>query len=443
MSRTDKELLPFLPGAIEVLQTPPPGASRVLAWTIALVFGVAVLWACLAKVDTVVVAAGELIPDGQIKSIQPLRTGAIAAVHVEEGQVVTAGDLLLTLATDELETQHASVSVALRRSIADQARATALNAAAQRTTPQIRPVAFVPTRQDTHADARGRGEWAAYQATLAGLQAQTALARANHQKATQALAKTAALLPLMREREASLAVLLEKSAIARPEWLRAREALTSLEHDQYIRATEVEEARETLLVRTRALDEHRAHTRAAWLREQHAAEKQTDQLRHELARLQILLRQSQLRAPVSGTIAQLAVHTIGGVVTTASEVMRIVPEGVRLSAEVQVRNRDIGFVNPADRAVVKLDSFPFIRHGTLDARIVHIANVSTVDPQGGEALFMVRLHLDRQHMYVGDQPVSLAAGMQLSADIKTGRRRVIEFLLEPVTRGFGEALRER
>ena len=442
MSRADPELLPFLPGAIEVLRTPPPAASRLLVWTIALVFAIAVVWACLAKVDTVVVATGELVPDGNVKSIQPLRTGAVSEVHVREGQQVTAGDLLLTLKTDEVDAQHASVSAALRHALATRERALALGTSARDLA--LGPSADSAKRALAPALARAsRGEWQAFQATLAGLRAQATLANANRRKAERALSKTVALLPLMRERETALALLLEKSAIARPEWLRAKEALTSLTHDRKIRVAELDEARSTVLVRTRALEEHRTRAWATWVREQRHAEEEIDRLRHELERLDVLRKQSYLNSPVSGTVAALTVHTVGGVVATASEVMRIVPEGVHLSAEVEVKDRDIGFVSPDDAAIIKLDSFPFIRFGTLDAQIVHIANVSSAETHSEHASFLVQLRLQRQHMLVSGQRVALATGMRLTADIKSGQRRVIEYLLEPVTRGFKEALRER
>ena len=212
---------------------------------------------------------------------------------------------------------------------------------------------------------------------------------------------------------------------------------------QQVRAAELVEAEETVLVRTRAVEEHRSHSRAAWLRELADAEKQIERMHHELARLAVLRRQSELRAPVAGTVAQITAHTVGGVVTTASELMRIVPEGVRLCAEIQVSDHDIGFIKRRNTVAVKLDGFPFMRHGSLAAQIIHIANVSTSDSQTQTTSFLVKLALTKQHMYVAGQAVALASGMRLTADIKTGRRRVIEFLLEPVIRGFKEALRER
>jgi hemolysin D len=439
----DRELLPFLPSAIEVLRTPPPTASRVLVWTIALVFATAMVWACFAKVDTVVMAAGELVPDGQLKLVQPSRTGTVAVLHVSDGQTVKAGDLLLTLDTHEIDAQHASVVATMDRARSARTRATALSAAAQRIAPSAPPALDRLSSGQPNLSARQWGEWSAYWATSAGLKAQAALARANRLKAGHALAKTTALLPLIREREVALAHLLAKSAVARPEWLRAKEALTSLSHDQQIRTAELVEAEKSVLVRTQALEEHRSHARATWLRELDEADKHIEQLHHELARLAVLRRQSELRASVSGTVAQISVHTVGGVVTTASELMRIVPEGVRLSAEIQVSDRDIGFIKRTNAAAVKLDGFPFMRHGALAAQIIRIANVSTSDTQTHGTFFLVKLALPQQHMYVGGQAVALASGMRLSADIKTGQRHVIEFLLEPVIRGFNEALRER
>jgi hemolysin D len=262
MRHDERELLPFLPGSIEVLGTPPSTESRVLVWTITLVFAAAAAWAGFAQVDTVVVATGELVPDGQLKLVQPLRTCTVAELHASDGQAVKAGKLLLTLNTEENDTQRASIVAAIGHAMADRARATELVQAARRAEPCSDSVSGAHSALHLNYGTRESGEWAAYRETSAGLEAQAALARANKLKAQRALAKTTALLPLVREHAGALALLLAKSAVARPDWLRAKEALTSLSHDQEIRAAELVEAEETLAVRMQAVEAHRSRTRA-------------------------------------------------------------------------------------------------------------------------------------------------------------------------------------
>jgi HlyD family secretion protein len=171
-----------------------------------------------------------------------------------------------------------------------------------------------------------------------------------------------------------------------------------------------------------------------------------------------------LRAPVDGTVQQLAVHTVGGVVTPAQQLMAIVPADSRLEAEAMIENRDIGFVVPGQSAQVKIDTFNFTKYGLLHGAVVTVsqdaiardkpvdpANKSksraalsdTSDPQGQELVYSARISLDRTEMLIEEKTVSLAPGMAVTVEIKTGQRRVIEYLLSPLLRYRHEAIRER
>jgi hemolysin D len=172
-----------------------------------------------------------------------------------------------------------------------------------------------------------------------------------------------------------------------------------------------------------------------------------------------------LRAPVDGTVQQLAIHTVGGVVTPAQQLMAIVPADSRLEAEAMIANRDIGFVVPGQSAEIKVDTFNFTKYGLLHGEVVTVSQDAiardkpadrnndtsklraalsgTSEPQGQELVYSARVSLDRTEMQVEDKTVSLAPGMAVTVEIKTGRRRIIEFLLSPLLRYRHEAIRER
>jgi hemolysin D len=176
------------------------------------------------------------------------------------------------------------------------------------------------------------------------------------------------------------------------------------------------------------------------------------------------MEEQLLRAPVDGTVQQLAVHAVGGVVTPAEQLMMIVPADSRLEAEAMVSNRDIGFVVPGQAAEVKIDTFNFTKYGLLHGVVVnvsqdaiarekpadkndpsksHAALSDTSEPQGQELVYSARISLDRAQMQVEDKLVNLTPGMAVTVEIKTGQRRVIEFLLSPLLRYRHEAGRER
>src|SRR5690606_967665 len=161
-----------------------------------------------------------------------------------------------------------------------------------------------------------------------------------------------------------------------------------------------------------------------------------------------------LTAPVDGTVQQLAVHTTGGVVTPAQGLLVVVPDQAYVPAEVTLENKDVGFVRLDQDAEIKLETFAFTRDGTVPAKAPHItadaARPETqAQPKDGEAVltggavFPATLTLARNTIDVDGKPVRLAPGMNLTAEIKTGKRRLIEYLLSPVQSHVQESMRER
>ncbi len=174
----------------------------------------------------------------------------------------------------------------------------------------------------------------------------------------------------------------------------------------------------------------------------------------------------QLTAPVDGTVQQLAVHTVGGVVTPAQALVVVVPADSRLEIEAMVSNRDIGFVKPGQSAEIKVDTFNYTRYGLLRGKVESLsADAVTPDkredapnarPTGldkdaaaandsgsREPVYSARVSLEKTSMIIDDQPTELAPGMAVTVEIKTGSRRIISFLLSPLLRYGHESLRER
>lgn len=169
-----------------------------------------------------------------------------------------------------------------------------------------------------------------------------------------------------------------------------------------------------------------------------------------------------LTAPVDGVVQQLAVHTVGGVVTPAQALAIVVPSESQLEIEAMLSNRDIGFVHPGQKAEIKIDTFNFTRYGLLHGDVLSVStDAITRDRQGGpndrasgtaqgssepkgqELEYAARVSLDRTQMQVEDKLVKLGPGMAVTVEIKTGARRIISYLLSPLARYKQEALRER
>ncbi|MFA1664655.1 HlyD family efflux transporter periplasmic adaptor subunit, partial [Proteus mirabilis] len=149
-----------------------------------------------------------------------------------------------------------------------------------------------------------------------------------------------------------------------------------------------------------------------------------------------------VRSPVTGTVQQLAVHTLGAVLQPSQAVMVIVPDTQHNVAEVNILNKEIGFIYPGQKAVIKIDAFPYTRYGTIEGTIVNIAKDSIQHEQLG-LVYPVLIELDKQVMGEDEAQYKLATGMSLVADIKIEKRRVIDYLLSPIEVYQHEALREK
>ena len=150
----------------------------------------------------------------------------------------------------------------------------------------------------------------------------------------------------------------------------------------------------------------------------------------------------KLRAPESGTVQQRTVHTIGGVVEPARTLMVVVPGDGALAVEARLLNRDAGFVREGDQVTVKVEAFPFTRYGTLPGRVVSISRDAVPDPKLG-ATYLARIQLTRSAIMIDGRPTPLTSGLGVVADIRTGSRRIVSYLLSPVQTSVAQAGRER
>lgn len=179
-------------------------------------------------------------------------------------------------------------------------------------------------------------------------------------------------------------------------------------------------------------------------------------LRQDLAKAVLLERASVLSSPVAGRVQQVEVGTLGDVVQTGQQLMVVVPDGTALEIEAMLLNKDKGFVREGQQARIELEAFPFTRYGTLDGKVATVSNdaiptgaavrAGSGGPAQGTAgplLFPVRIALEQSTIRADGQDVALTPGMSITAEIKTGSRRVIEFLLDPLMEMKDEAFHER
>jgi hemolysin D len=466
LRRAERE---FLPAALEIIETPASPLGRMLGATLLAFFAIAVAWACFGKVDIIATAQGKVVPAGRVKVIQPLEAGTITAIRVRDGEKVAAGQVLIELDHVVSTAERNRVAHELLGARLDAARLTALRAGLDE--PGCAPVGFAPpANAPAHEVARTRAvmqSQAEQQAAkIAALDGQIAQKVAEADENTAVIAKLAAGLPLL-EQTADLREKVMKmqygNVVAH---LEAQLKLSEQRHElvvQQRKAVEVAAARQ-------AIESQRAQARAEFAQsivsDLAEAEQKAAQLGEDLVKTTKKVDDQVLRAPIDGVVQQLAVHTIGGVVTPAQNLMLVVPAGSPIEIEAMIQNKDVGFVHDDDVAEIKIDTFNFTKYGLLQGRVLNVSGDSiqrdkpaaaqqsggsktggsqdrSSEPAGQELVYSARVSLDRTRMQIDDRMVDLAPGMAVTVEIKTGQRRIIEYLLSPLLRYRQESLRER
>lgn len=441
--RTEDELA-FLPAQLELVERP---ASPAAYWTMRLImalFCVALLWAFLGKLDIVAVASGKIVVGSRTKVIQPLETAVVRSIRVHDGQLVKRGDLLVELDATATGAEHEQADESLIAGKLAELRHEAMLEAMDTGALPDRPASHVNVSEDRLQAAwqLAASEFATFQAQRQQLKATIAQQRAQAQTVQAQIAPLEQGLAIQRERVADLERLLGGQYVSRHEYLARRQEMVEMERTLIAQRASLVEARTAINGAEEELRVLVADTRQKTFDGLRQAREQIGQYAPQVAKTMQRNRLMQLRAPVVGTVQQLAVHTVGGVVTPAQELMAIVPSEESLEIEATVLNKDIGFVRPGQRATVKVESFPYTRYGYLEGVVETVSHDAAQDENLG-LVFPARVRLRDASLIIDGVKVALTPGMSLSEEIKTGKRRVIDYLLSPLQQHGTEALRER
>lgn len=432
----------FLPGALALQETPPHPAPQRFMLAICALFLVALFWSLIGKLDIVAVAQGRIVVSERTKVIQPLETASVKAIHVKDGDRVTAGQILIEL---DGTSQGADANRVGQERIAAQSEAlrsqALLQAIAQGVSPRLNREELLEAEALT-AQARLATEWADIQAKQAKLEAERLRRQAEVMTAAQVVVKLSTTLPLAQAREKDYQGLAQQGFIAGHATQDRQRERIELERDLATAKARQAEAQAAVLDAGRQADSYRAELLRGLHERLAKAQLSVAQLSEEATKAVQRQLLTRLTAPVTGTVHQLAVHTAGGVVTPAQALMVIVPDKAEVTAEVQLENKDIGFVRVGQEAEVKLETFPFTRYGTVKATVIRVSADAVVDERRG-ALFLATLRLEKSAIEVEGQRIQLSPGMNLSAELKTGHRRVIDYLFSPLVSLSSESMGER
>jgi hemolysin D len=473
----------FLPAALEILETPPSPKPVAIMLTLCAFCAVALIWSFFGKLDIHAVAWGKIEVTGRAKVIQPLDPGKVIAIHAENGAAVHAGDVLVELDPSETRADMTVAAEALAASRAEisRRRVAILIAAPLRNgsfkagdptqstlpiaTPEI-PFEDIPPAIQARERAVLATDLAQLRDTLFNIDRQMAQKTATRRRLESSITYEDALIKtlqgrvFMRESALKLDVGTKVNVFDAKESLQKSQSQLASDNGQLI---ETDAAMEEIASQHgKAISQFMADNETKLAE----ASRKADETAQQLAKARVRLARTKLTSPIDGAVQQVAVTTIGQVVTTGQQLMTVVPSEGALEVEAFVSNLDIGFVKVGQTAEVKVDAFPFTRFGSIRGKVVKVASdaideqeakrgqsnaiaattaapPNTTPGQNQVFVFPVTISLDAGTIKIDHAVVPLTPGMTITAEIKTDSRRVIDYLVSPIAKVASEAMTER
>ncbi|MDG2531544.1 HlyD family type I secretion periplasmic adaptor subunit [Caulobacter endophyticus] len=431
----------FLPAALEVIERPVSPTARLTSWLLLSGLLLTLLWAAFGKVDIVASAEGQIAPTDNVKLVQASGPGVVRHIHVREGDWVRRGDPLIDLDPTVSGAEEIQAAAALAAARIEASRSRAIADALAGGGAPFTPAADLPPEVAQTQARLVEAQLAQSRSARSALLDARAAALADARSAQAQISKYDTTLPILDKQIAGMSALAAKGYAPGMR-------LMELSRQRGAEAGEREVARAQ---RERALADARKFAAQA----QESAQDARQRALSDLARAQseVVLRGEELRkareksrlqrlvAPVDGSVQQLEVHTVGGVVEAVKPLMVVVPDGA-LTVQAKVLNKDAGFVRLGQPVAVKLQAFPFTVYGTVPGRIVSISRDAVPDKDAGP-YFLARIALERSRIDTPKGPVKLSPGLAATSDIVVGRRSILAYLVGPIEQIRREAGRER
>ncbi|TAH13537.1 MAG: HlyD family type I secretion periplasmic adaptor subunit [Curvibacter sp.] len=415
-----------------------PKGARLVIWLSVASFFILLLWSAFAVLDEVTRGEGKVIPSRQIQILQSMDGGIISEILAREGQTVKAGDLLLKVDPTRMVSS-------LRE---NQSQYLALLAKAARLRALAEGSRFVPPAEVAkQAPEIVEQERTLYESRRAELDATIGVARqqssqrsqelismrARREQAAQSYTLTARELDMTRP-------LVRTGAVSDVELLRLEREVARYRGERDSANADIPRIESAVAEANRKIQELDLTFRNVARSELSEVNAKLSTLSEGSTALEDRVKQTEIRSPVNGTVKQLKVNTVGGVVQPGKDVIELVPSDDALLLEAKVLPRDIAFLRPGQKALVKFTAYDFAVYGGLEATLEQIGADSVVDDKGN-AYFVVRVRTLSNT--IGHQKLPIIPGMVAEVDILTGKKTVLSYLLKPILRAKAKAMTER
>ncbi len=430
----------FMTSISEAMLEQTPRSARLLLWGMALFVLLAIIWANWAQLDEISRGDGEIIPSSQLQVVQNLEGGIVSEILVHEGDLVEKGQVLLRIDDTRFSSSFNENRVRQYELQAKQLRLQAEADGGEFSPPEDFPSAYqhLLEREGNLYNARSREQRTSLQITRRQLEQR-------RQELQEALAKIDQLQSsynLLLKEYNIMRPLLSEGVISEVEYLRTQRQVNDLKGELSGIRLSVPRIEAAIAEHESRLDEGELQFRTEARTELNEVSGELARLREAMEGMQDRITRTEVRAPVKGTVKELLVNTVGGVVQPGDDLLNIVPWEDRLLVEARIRPADIAQIHTGLPAMVKVSAYDFSIYGGLDARVVFVSP-STILDEEQQAFYRVRLETPNPYLGNIDKPLPLIAGMTVNVDILTGKKTVMDYLLKPILKARDRALTER
>ncbi len=414
-----------------------PLRARILVRALGVVAVLFTLWAAIAEVDEVTKGEGRVIPSRQLQVMQSLDGGIVSEIAVQEGQVVEPNQLLLQIDSTRFE------------SSAREGRAQYLSLLAKAA--RLRAIAegkpFEPPAEVLQEDPQTvEEERRLYETRTSELSAQVSISRQQmaqrQQELTEARARreqAAKAYDLTARELAVTRPLISSGAVSEVDLLRLERDVSRFRGEQDMASAQISRIQAAISEASHKVDEVELNFRNDARKDLAETLGKLNAMSENAVGLADKVKHSAIRSPVRGTVKRLLVNTVGGVVQPGKDIVEVVPLEDALILETKVLPKDIAFLRPTQRAVVKFTAYDFSIYGGLDATLEQIG-ADTLTDEKGNTYYVVRVRTDKSSLGTN---LPVIPGMVAEVDIVTGQKSILAYLLKPVLRAKQAALTER
>lgn len=420
----------------------PAIMANIILLAIVAFFLLAVLWASWAEVDQVSTGEGRVIPSGHVQVVQNLEGGILAELLISEGDRVETGQILMQLDDTQFSSEfmenrfkHLGLQAVVARLRAE------LDGAALEFPAEVRQqLPAVAQAERALFQARAREQAAA----IAVLQSQHQQKQHEIEEAKARIEQLRAVIKLAGDEKGILEPLVAKGINAPIELIRLQREISQNEGDLKVTRQSIRKLTESIKETKQAIQEARAQFRGRALQELNEAQVNMAALGQVVTSRDDRLRRTVIRAPMAGTVKQVFIKTIGGVVRPGMDLMEIVPAEENLLVEANIRPSDIAFMHPGLEATVRFTAYDYTIYGSLQATLDQISADTIFDEEKKERFYVIRLRTKSNSLLDNNgKPLPIIPGMTVSVDVKTGQRTILQYLLKPFRKLAGQAFHER